>query len=159
MLIINQPAGLGDIIFLEPLVWATGKHLFPIEDSLFWISEHLPQVNAIKKSECKADLESPTNPETLNLRWANQIYRKYDWNYHDDYENMMLDKYRLVGLNPMLWKTLQIKRNTVREQKLLAYLNLPEKFVLVNNFSRAGNLSIKPDTDLPVVYMRELDSL
>jgi len=155
-MLVNQPAGIGDILFIQPILWQM-NHLLAIEDSLYPITEHLVGINTIKKSECKADLSAP-NSEHLNLRWANQLFRNYDLNDHHDYENMMLDKYRLVNLDPMLWKTLKVNRNYERESVLIGTLNLKNKdFILINGHSRAGEIDVSINSKTKIIYMRPLN--
>jgi hypothetical protein len=40
---------------------------------------------------------------------------------------------------------------------LFELLGSPENFVLVNEFSRVGSISIAPETDLQVIKMREIE--
>jgi hypothetical protein len=69
----------------------------------------------------------------------------------------MLDKYRVLGLREDMWLKLSVTRDKQNEARLIRELNLPKEFILVNEFSRAGNTSIAPITDLPIVYMREIN--
>lgn len=142
-MILNQLHAIGDILFCEPIFryyWKRDgvKPTVPIRDHLIWMANHIESANFVKESTCKAsgiDLESLQVTESyIPLRWANQIFRGYDPNDHHDFENMMLDKYRLCGLDPMLWKTLQINFSIPKTPPI------SKSYAVVNKYSQAGEL-------------------
>lgn len=150
-MILNQLHSIGDILFCEPIFrnyWQRDgvKPMVPIRDHLFWMSEYIESANFIKESDAiKAgmDLEcTEVSPGYMPLRWANQILRGYDKNDHHDFENMMLDKYRLCGLDPMLWKTLEIKFNYSKAFILVNSYNADERRVVINTHSQAGEIKV-----------------
>jgi hypothetical protein len=72
-------------------------------------------------------------------------------------ENCMLDKYRIMGLPETMWMDLQLVRDHENEQRLFELLGSPENFILVNEFSRAGDIQLNIETDLQVIKMREIE--
>ncbi len=150
-MVINQIHAIGDLLYLEPMYrhfWETQKKkpIVPVRDHLFWISEYIDSAIFVKMSEFKMDYEDRrTRKEYLPTRWANQIIRGVK---DDDYtylEYCMQDKYTLAGLDPNVWKTLQINFNQKRGYQLLEHLNIGpfDDYVLVNNHSQAGEIDIK----------------
>lgn len=84
------------------------------------------------------------NDWQINLRYANQIFRGYDPHDHHDLENMMLDKYRLLGLPEELWKNLDVNFDLEKSNKLHVITTVHKKYMLVNNNSQAGTINAKP---------------
>lgn len=132
--IINQFYGIGDILFIEPILrWLNGKGLeviFPIQDQNIWIKENIDYVKFVKKSEFNIDYErfdyglavvdGQLQEDTLYLptRFSEQIYQNRN---HDDYtisRTCMTDKYRVLGLDINMWRDLRFKRNYEKEQNL-----------------------------------------
>ena len=142
--IINQPFGVGDILFISPLVKSLDvEHAtWPVVDHYHWIKEYLtlPNVHFIKESEyTPADyvdyIEVP-------FRHADHIVT--------DSMDCMSAKYQLLGADLELWRTLTFDRNKQKEQELAKLLNIePEvEYVFVNNnfaspeYNYAANISI-----------------
>lgn len=163
-MVINQPFGIGDILFIEPILrhfWMKNgeKPILPVRDHLMWLSEYIDSARFVKMSEFKLDYDSMdmSNPDYLPLRFANQIYRGYGPNDHHDFENMMLDKYRLCGLEEYLWKTAHLKLNNDKADKLYNQLNPKGKeYILVNKYCGIGKIDINIKTDLLVIEMQEI---
>ena len=157
-MIINQLHSIGDILFTEPIFrhyWRKNnkKPIVPVRDHLLWLANYIESAEFVPESKARKviDLESlEVRPDYLPLRWANQIYRGYDPNDHHDFENMMLDKYRLAGLDPMLWKTLDIKLEETEITKQIwgdcVYEVDDYGWTLINENSQAGKIKINiPD--------------
>ena len=164
--VISQHFGLGDILFIEPIYRHYHNQGYrvtaPIMKEYLWIQEYIPYVSFVDCNKYPYDKESPTqrNDGKLHvpLRFAHPLLRGYDLHYGDDRKFWMPDKYTYLGLPVELWKTLSFKRNYDRENKLIDLLNLPEKFIFVNNnfggsFERI-NISAN---HLPVVEMRKIE--
>jgi len=152
--IIEQPYGLGDLLFLQPLVnlIEADKILWPIIDHYLWIEEYvevLPNVDFVKLSEF-----NPSNYPDYTV-----IPFQYAHLHKPDSEDCMKAKYDLLGANLELWRELSFHRNYEREERLLHHLNIkPEdRFILVNNnfaeFKFNYKLDIKLKTDLKIVYL------
>lgn len=165
MITINQPASIGDILFLEPMYRhiksTTGeKALLPVRDHLMFIQDYIPSVNMVPMSKHAMDYESLNmdDPNYLPLRFANQIYRGLSPHDHSDFENMMADKYRLVGLDPEMWATIQLAFNEDRALQLLDEMTKEywDEYILINENSQAGRVDIvPPDRQIPIFKMCE----
>lgn len=163
-MVINQIHAIGDILFLEPLFRYfknknADKPIVPVRDHLMWITEYIHSAVFIPMSKFKLDYESVKthNPDYFPARFANQILRNLDKNDHHDFENMMLDKYRLAKLDPFLWKTLDIKFSTHKGMELFNRLRLKSgEYILVNENSQAGTVEINPETNLEVIKMLQI---
>ncbi len=113
--IINCVGGYGDILFCEPIfkyfLKKDGERPFVIiHPHQMWIQTYIESA----RFDCHIPEYFQTgslfhNEEDINLRYANQIFRGLGPDDHHDLENMMLDKYRLLGLPEDLWKSLDIK--------------------------------------------------
>lgn len=169
-MVINQFHAIGDIIFLEPMfrrfsVLMDGlKPIVPIRDHLMWLQDHIDSAVFLPMSKFVLDYESMAinNPDYFPARFANQVLRKLKPDDHHDFENMMLDKYRLACMPEDLWKTIDLKFNEKKCMELMNYLGLLENngavldYVLINENSQAGTVKIDPKTYLRVEKMYEI---
>jgi hypothetical protein len=156
-IIINQSSGIGDILFLEPMLRHLSKYkkvIFPVEDYFLWIQKHIPYVSFVPKSKYHIDYtDMVMTDEYLPLRYANQILRGLDRHDHHDQENTMLDKYRLLGLHDDMWLSMDFVRDYKSERELFNKLECRYEYNLINNQSRAGDTDIKKDG----VFMRPIE--
>lgn len=155
---INQHAGIGDILFLEPILRKLSKNnevFMPVVEPWHW-QRHIPYVNFTNFTFQFDSREQKFTPEYYPFRYANPIYRGYDLNDWHDFENCMLDKYRVLELPENMWLDLSVKRDLQNEKRLIRELILPKEFILVNEFSRVGNTAINIDSNLPIVHMRAI---
>lgn len=158
---INQIAGIGDIIFLEPMY----RHFWKrdgIKPTL-WVRNHLMHLQPYFDSVIMAPCDDK-NIDDMNMRhdyfparFANQIYRGYGPHDHHDAENMMLDKYRLASIDTERWKDIHLAFN---ERKAMDLYSLEMEsgmisgdYICVNENSGVGNVQINPSSNLPVVKM------
>ena len=60
--IIKQPAGVGDVFFLQKIahMYRHSGHeiIWPLRDNIFWISEYIPDITWYKLSEWMMDPRS-----------------------------------------------------------------------------------------------------
>lgn len=155
--IINQPFGLGDVLFLSPLVAQLDvEHIvWPVVDHYYWIKDYVEINNLtfIKSSEF-----NPSNYEgyvEVPLQHAHSLVPQA--------EDCMEAKYMLLEADPELWRTLIFTRNIEKETQLKQYLNINpnDKFIFVNN-NFAGpeynyKVDIKPQTDLRIIHQEYID--
>jgi hypothetical protein len=164
--IINQPAGLGDILFttkIRKTLENDGYKVFhPVINEYSWITEYIdgnfPIVNDFKYSDTL---------QNTNLT-PNKIYR-------DGYEifliplqtadrlfdgSVMDAKYKLMNLNFDDWLDyLIINRNKKKEDELFSLLGIKEndEYIVVNNkFGSPPNFAtkdIKINTDCKIIDM------
>lgn len=171
MVVINQPGAIGDLIFLEPmyrhLMNKNGeKPVVVVHDHLLWIQEYIDSADFLSLSKfpgnnlCNTMFHDPT--AFLNMRYANQILRKLGPHDHHDLENMMLDKYRLMNLDPEMWKTIKLNFKDSKSSRLMEDLKIMQpdgtvdkEYMLINQYSQAGWIKIDPQTDMKKVRMTQ----
>jgi len=148
--IINQFRGIGDILYVIPLIRKLKEEghtvLYPtIFPELY---PYFPDICFIKKEFINIDYEDHAFIKTKNviilpLRFADTILKV-------SYRNCMAAKYRLMDLPANLWRTLTWKRNLKKEKELFYnVLRLEDniKYNLINNnflsdFSRKTDIHI-----------------
>lgn len=167
-MIINQLHSIGDILFLEPMFrfFMKERHekpIVPLRDHLMWLQHYIDSATFVRLSD-HPELQTDTmehSDDFINTRYANQILRGYGQHDHHDFENMMPDKYRLVGLDPDMWQDIKLNFDQRRGMALMGELNdLPKdspisngQYILINEISQAGTISIEPKTDLKTCRM------
>lgn len=168
-LTINCVGGIGDILFCEPIFRHYQNKLgykpfVIINDHMLWIANYIDSAQFIGASVMEKTPYHKDNMEMtefyLPLRYANQVFRNLDRHDHHDLENMMLDKYRLLGLPEDLWKTIQVNFHEERIRKLTELKGIvpgESKYILINNHCQIGSIEIKPETDLRIVMMENIE--
>lgn len=155
--IINQPFGIGDILFLSPLITQLDvEHIvWPVVDHYYWIKDYIKinNLSFIKFSEF-----SPSNYEEyveVPLQHAHSLIPQA--------EDCMQAKYILLEANPELWRTLNFNRNQEKENKLKQYLNISynDEFIFINNHFAGPEFNYKVDinleTDLRIIYQEYIE--
>lgn len=180
-MIINQPFGIGDILFIEPLCRhlkaqagnrLSDRPLVPVRDHLSHLSVYLDEsMNIVNMSSVQGppinfNMDNAMKGNSyLPLRFANQIYRGYQLHDHHDMENMMMDKYRLAGIDPALWRSIKV---SFGEEKAIALYKMMLKehnvfpgtdYVIYNEYSGIGNINIDPFptatcNGMPIIRMK-----
>lgn len=167
-LVINQPAGLGDILFIEPIYRhfheQGHKVIAPVNSDLLWIQEYIPYVKFVDRKTFPYNSETVEQKEDsrkyVPLRFANPLYRGFsDLHYGDDRKNWMRDKYLYLGLDENLWRTMQFKRNNEKESNLMALVNPPQRYNFVNPYFGGSfeKVNIKTNNELPNIYLAKHD--
>jgi hypothetical protein len=164
-MVINQFHSIGDILFLEPMFrhfWEKNgvKPIVPVRDHLMWLSDYIISAEFRPMSKFTLDYDSMdiSNPDYLPCRFANQILRNLGPDDHSDFENMMNDKYHLAGLDPGMWKNINLSFNLRKSKALFGELDIKygEKYALINENCQAGSIKISPKTPLRIIKMREI---
>lgn len=162
---INMVSGIGDLLFCEPIFryyWQKDgiKPIVVIHSHMMWIKDYIDSSEFT--SDCPKQFETGSlfhNERMINLRYANQIYRGLAPDDHSDLENMMLDKYRLLGLSEELWKGLDILFDNKRAKELYCIydheIKYTHKYNLINEFSMAGKIDINPENNYGIISMYE----
>jgi len=150
--IINQPFGIGDILFLCPLVEhidAT-EIIWPVVDYYYWIKDYIsiPNLKFIKQLEFNIN----------NYTDYNIVPFQHAYALIPGAGDCMKAKYDLLQADSQLWRTLSFKRNLEKETQLKRRLNItPEdKYIFVNNNFAGPEYNYKVDiqlqTDTKIVY-------
>jgi hypothetical protein len=141
--LIKQPAGLGDIFFLQKVAYALSLNAgttitWPVIDEFLWIKEYLeaPYVNFISVNS-DFPLKEEYHQQNPNLRQVGDTYiipfQHADWLYPGI--SVMDAKYRLIDLDFSDWADFFVfNRNYKRENELSKELGIidSEKYILVN---------------------------
>jgi len=146
-IIINQFFGIGDVLFIEPIMryyFQQGhKVTVPILSKYLDIQRNIPYVNFVDKNFYNIDYEEQKIIETDNhiilpMRWSKEYF-------NSPLKETMRNKYRMVGIELEEWRKLTWLRHRWRENKLKEVLGIKqgEKFNLINcNFYSFENRTI-----------------
>lgn len=169
--VFNQPAGLGDLLFIEPIYRHYHNQgyqvIAPVNVDLLWIQDYIPYVKFVDRKKFDYNSEVVKQKEDgrlhIPLRFSNSLFRGFaDLHYGDDRKNWMRDKYLYLGLDENLWRTMQFERNTIKEKALFFYLDMhpaaPMRYNLVNKHFGGSfeSVNIKVNNDLPIIYMEKI---
>jgi len=158
MIIINQPAGLGDILFTVPIarhfIKQGEKVIYPYDPIFGNIERHFPDIQFIPKQFVNIDMnirqeQKIGDTRIIPMRWSN---RNGEVN-----PGTMRSKYDLVKLPMKLWRSLKWIEDKKKQAELATLLNLPEKYILLNRTwhhtnRRCDILMPNPDK-LPIIRM------
>lgn len=158
--IINQFFGLGDILFIIPLVrkWqANGdKVLFPICKEYLSIQRQFPDIKFVDKHSLHINYDC-----RIRFQWKEWWVEPLRWAdlHKPPPANCMRAKYDMYGEDFMMWRSLYWQRDKEREAALMP----PHaEYNLISN--RFGGLEqgqftvpIKVDNGLPNVYLRYVE--
>lgn len=164
--VINQPAGLGDILFIEPIYRHFKNQgydvIAPVNKDLLWIQPYIPYVQFVDRKKFDYNSETVEQKDDgrlhIPLRFANPLYRGFkDLHYGDDRKNWMRDKYLYLGLDEDLWRTMEFEMGN-KCKNLYEELNLPKYYNLVNQYFGGSfeKVNIRVDNNLPTIYLRKL---
>ena len=143
--VINQPSGLGDILFCQKI----GKHYVESGYEVLWavdnqyfdcVCEHLggSGIKYINKESHDYPFKTLVDQNyMLPVFWGREGSVYLPLMYSDRTftpRSWMMSKYETTGIESYDWKDhIDIYRNTERENRLVEHLNLPDRFVLINN--------------------------
>jgi len=172
--LIKQPAGLGDVFFLQKIAHVYRekgyKIVWPLRDDIFWVSEYIPDVEWYKMSDDfpgkewfqYAGFGSTENFVYIDTFTADVVNRSDPMMSGT---RMMSGKYRLVGLDHTDWgKYFKFNRNTEKENELYydvlglkddseyAYVN----DIVTTDIVKTGKFSDR-EFDYPVVNNQIID--
>lgn len=155
--IIKQPAGIGDVFYLQKVADFYRnkgcKIIWPLRDDIFWISEYIPDIEWYKLSDNfpgKELFNYVGFTETNDFVYIDASTA--DRTYNTDPTRIMSSKYGLVGIDHLDWNNyFKFNRNIERENDLYYnVLNLEDdsSYVYVNDIVttdiiKTGKLSNK----------------
>jgi len=158
-LFIKQAFGLGDILFLSPLIQEIEKDgnieliFWKIKDEYHWVKDYLKFTKTILVKESQ-ELDNLDWFQTLNFEQSFHIVGGRD---------CMEAKYNLVKAPLEIWRNISFKRNFEKEAELLQKLNISEneEFIFVNNNFADPNLkystNIHVGTNLRIISLEYLE--
>jgi hypothetical protein len=159
-IVINQPFGIGDILFISPIVKKLDYDvIWPVNDQYIWIKDYLNLSNTkfIKMSEY---LSEPIYSlvDKVDFLNAENILKSMDHKF-----DCMSAKYHYASEDISQWKTLSWDRNIDKESELYDKLNLKdgETYTLVNcNFASPElkyKIDINPSDSEKIIHMDYID--
>ena len=156
-IVIDQPFGIGDILFLSPLVRLLDfdKAIWPVVDHYYWIKDYLSIENLTFVKQSEFNREDCVDYNIVPFQHAQSIVPSSN--------DCMEAKYKLLNADLELWRGLSFNRNHQKEQELKSLLKIDdgEEFIFLNN-NFAGpeynyKLDIKIDTNLRVIEQSYID--
>lgn len=176
VLLINQPAGLGDIFFLQKVVkYFSGVGIpviWPIEDHFMYLQDYIshPYIAYYSKTEnfpYKKIYELNSilpilyhDDETKkNVAYMPFVHAEYTMLNRPNFESAMKCKYDFAQISRNGWQNyFTFTRNYEREHQLREHYKIKEneEFIFVNDlFASPPNMlrrNIKINTDIRIVY-------
>jgi hypothetical protein len=155
--IINQPFGIGDILFLNPLIKQLDieQAIWPVVDHYYWIKDYISIDNLTFIKVSKFNL--------LNYEDYVEIPLQHAYSFIPQANDCMEAKYLLLEADPELWRTLTFNRNKEKETQLKQHLNIHpnDKFIFVNN-NFAGpeynyKVNITPQSNHKIIYQEYIE--
>lgn len=132
-ILIKQPFGLGDILFVSPIVRQLDYDIvWPVESHYLWISKYI-KANNIQFVDANNYNFNQSEIEILNLLDAQPILTKMGYNI-----DCMSAKYVYADHDLADWKNLHWERDYSKEKSLMDFLGIQEgePYNLVNlNFA------------------------
>lgn len=163
--IVSQMHGLGDILFLVPLIrkWQSqGDHIiWPICREYLNIKKNFPDIQFVDMHSMKVNYDC-----RVRFAWKEYFVEPLRWAdlHKGPPANCMRAKYDMYGEDFMMWRQLTWKRDNYAEDTLYNTV-VPrgaERYNLISN--RFGGLEqgqftvpIKVDNELPCVHLRYID--
>ena len=152
-IIINQPFGIGDILFISPLIKQLDvEHIvWPIVDHYYWINNYITIDNLtfIKQSEFNS--LHYTDYDEIPLQHAHSIISQAN--------DCMEAKYLLLEADPELWRTLSFNRNPEKESQLKRLLNInpDDKFIFIKSLNVFDVSYVKLDELDKFIFIKSLN--
>jgi hypothetical protein len=155
--IINQPFGIGDILFLNPLIKQLDieQAIWPVVDHYYWIKDYVSIDNLTFIKVSKFNLSNYEDYVEIPLQHAHSFIPQAN--------DCMEAKYLLLEADPELWRTLTFNRNKEKETQLKQHLNIHpnDKFIFVNN-NFAGpeynyKVNITPQSNHKIIYQEYIE--
>jgi len=160
--IIDQPFGIGDILFLSPLVSQieANKLIWPVADHYIWISDYInvPDLTFIKQSDFNLEHYVRQSYTVIPFQHAHGLF--------PNAVDCMIAKYMLLNSDLTLFynfiKTV-ISRNYKKEQELYKLLGLSSDvpYIIINNNFAGPEHNLKTnifvDTNIKTVFLDYID--
>lgn len=161
--IINQPVGLGDILFCIPIA----RHYYDQGYEILWptdftsIQKHFKFIqfvpsNSISFDQNNMNIQENDEGLVLPLRWCNNLLN------NGNPITTMSDKYKFCNLPLEMWKQLKWERDESAEEELFERLGLKDvSYNLISEVftpSFSMKYEIKIQNGLQNVHLQKLDN-
>jgi len=142
--LIKQPAGIGDVFFLQKIAHLYRERgceiIWPLRDDIFWISEYISDITWYKESDNfpgKELFNYAGFGETDNFIYIDTSTA--DRTFNPDPTRIMSSKFGMVGLDHTdWWKYFKFTRNHQKENELyydVLKLKDDSEYVFVNDLT------------------------
>ncbi len=141
--IINQFLGLGDILYLVPMIrhWMNLGHdvIWPIADEYFELKRHFPDIQFCKKSDWPRVRYDYPKEYLHQWQYGNYQVKPLRWNMTRNLSEAMTSKYAMYNLDPEMWRELFWQQDMQKEQELKELLKAEGEYALY--FQEFGNIT------------------
>ena len=160
--VFNQFFGLGDIMFIEPIMRRYFKNgyrvVLPVLSKFLNLQPYFPYVEFVDKDTYEMDYENQKivedgNRIILPMRWSMEFLS-------GKLPDTMRNKYKMLGLDMEEWRTLKWLRHRYKEEHLKKELGITGQYNLINkNYHtfKNGVREIKMSNGLPNVEMKFIE--
>lgn len=157
--IIMQPWGIGDILYITPLIKALNEQnevIWPVKKEFLWIKDYI-DLNFIEYYDGVYD-NYPLYTQIPTMYTDELMKHEGNFNY------IMSSKYEYFGYDSSNWLQLKWKRNISKELKLAEDLGVDIKndnYIIVNKhcgFPPHTANYINPLTDNKIIYLELIDN-
>ena len=168
--IIKQPAGVGDVFFLQKIAHTYRQKgheiIWPLRDDIVWIADYIPNITWCKLSEWSQGPYGKLFDYAGFAETEEFIYidaSTADRTFNTDPTRIMSAKFGLVGLDHKDWaQYFKFNRNREKERELYHdVLGIKEDYVYVNDIThtdlRKTSSLAKAKYDYPVIENRVVD--
>ena len=165
--LIGQPAGIGDVIFLQPIISHFTRDyqvIHPVLPQLLFLKDKLKTKAEIISAEDES-LKGGVLFSEINrpAKIGDDIYIPFEKASQTYPGCVIRAKYQMVGMDVAGWQEhFDFHRDPKKEKELEELLELPEEFNLVNRQfgTYPGTFQkweVQPRNDLPVVQMKYIE--
>ena len=168
--IIKQPAGVGDVFFLQKIAHTYRQKgheiIWPLRDDIVWIADYIPDITWCKLSEWSQGPYGKLFDYAGFAETEEFIYidaSTADRTFNTDPTRIMSAKFGLAGLDHKDWaKYFKFNRNREKERELYHdILGIKEDYVYVNDIThtdlRKTSSLAKAKYDYPVIENQIVD--
>ena len=168
--IIKQPAGVGDVFFLQKIAHTYRQKgheiIWPLRDDIVWIADYIPDITWCKLSEWSQGPYGKLFDYAGFAETEEFIYidaSTADRTFNTDPTRIMSAKFGLAGLDHTDWaKYFKFNRNREKERELYHdVLGIKEDYVYVNDIThtdlRKTSSLAKAKYDYPVIENQIVD--
>lgn len=163
-IIFNQYFGIGDIIFIEPIMrsfFQRGhKVVLPVLKKYMDIQPYFPYITIVDKDDLNIDYDCKKvvvaeEHVVYPVRWSMEYF-------NDVLVNTMRNKYKMFDIDLEVWRSTTWLRHRWKENKLIKHLglNTKEEYILVNNNFYSFDNKVRKfelDSKLNVIQMEFID--
>lgn len=164
IVIFNQFFGIGDILFIEPIMRKYFQDGFevvlPVLEKFINMAPYFPYIKFIIKDELDIDYEekgilNKGSTTILPMRWSREFY-------NSPLTETMRNKYKMVDMDLNSFRKMTWLRHRHKEVELMKILNINdgEKYNLINGNYHTflnGKVSITLNNDYKNIYMDFID--